>query len=403
MSEKAFLLKAIRLQWWAAGAILVATTGWSGSAHAQTASPAAAAPKKINVEGSPLPPPGTPTAITDSNVVPAGCSTCGGALPGMPGWERCDNGCGECCVPGHRPCCPCHANTCIGQFFCDFYECICCPDPCYDPHWIGVANAAFFVDPARPVTQFRLRYDGGIDMRVPDRNEYFWARADGMGKGPKKIETKLDYDELTMIVEAATGKFGLAIETPYRTIDPEVNPHAANFDDLRIATKSLLLDCELLQVAFQFRTFIPTGNFTHGIGTGHVSLEPSLLTALRLGPHTYLQGQLSEWIPIGGDKDYEGAILHYHFSLNHILCRPCPDAQLIGTMEFNGWSFQTGLFSDPLLGPKQKSGDDAFLSAGPGLRFVLCDKVDVGVGVAFRVSGIPWPETLIRTEFGWRF
>jgi len=76
---------------------------------------------------------------------------------------------------------------------------------------------------------------------------------------------------------------------------------------------------------------------------------------------------------------------------------------LIGTLEFNGWSFQTGQFSDPVLGAKQKSGDDAFLSAGPGLRFVLCDKLDVGVGVAFKVSGIPWPNTLIRTEFGWRF
>ena len=157
-----------------------------------------------------------------------------------------------------------------------------------------------------------------------------------------------------------------------------------------------------MQFAFQFRTFIPTGNSTHGIGTGHVSLEPSLLAAVRLGPYTYFQAQLSEWIPLGGDTDYQGAILHYHVSLNHVLCRPVADVQLIGTLEFNGWSFQTGHFTDPFLG-KLKSGDDSFLSVGPGLRLVLCDKLDVGVGAAFEVNGIPWPSTLIRSEFRWRF
>jgi hypothetical protein len=234
-----------------------------------------------------------------------------------------------------------------------------------------------------------------------------------MGKGPKvptaaanqgfKGEVKLDYNDLTLITEAAKGAFGLAIEMPYRSIDPQIDPHAANFGDMSITTKSLLLDCPLLQFAFQFRTYIPTGNFTHGIGTGHVSLEPSLLTALRLGPDTYLQCQLSEWIPLGGDMNYEGAILHYHTSLNQVLWRPMGDLQIIGTLEFNGWSFQTGQYTDPFFGSFQKSGDDAFLSLGGGVRLVLCDKLDVGVGAAWAISGIPWPDTLIRTEFRYRF
>jgi hypothetical protein len=79
-----------------------------------------------------------------------------------------------------------------------------------------------------------------------------------------------------------------------------------------------------------------------------------------------------------------------------------PDVQVIGTLEFNGWSFQTGSFTAP-DGTTRKSGGDSFLSAGPGLRLVLCDKLDVGVGAAFQVSGIPWPSTLIRTECRYRF
>src|SRR5207302_7902554 len=154
-SEKALFMKALRLQWCAAGAIFVAATGLPGSGLAQTATPAAAAPNRLTLEASPLSPPNTGTGTTDSGVVQANCSTCGGGLPGMPGCNGCEGGCGEGCVPGRRPCCPCNADNCIGRFFCEFYDCICCPDPCYEPRWIAVANAAFFVDSARPVTQMR--------------------------------------------------------------------------------------------------------------------------------------------------------------------------------------------------------------------------------------------------------
>jgi hypothetical protein len=314
--------------------------------------------------------------------------------------------------------------------FNQFYHCICCPDPCYEPCWIAVANNAFFVDAARPITQMRVRWDAGLDFTFPDRAEFFWARADGKGKGPNGVdpsrtaivpgtnpvrtiqtqypapylgETKLRYNELSLYTEGAADKFSLSLEMPYLSVDPDINAHAAGFGDLIIGTKSLLLDCPLMQFSFQFKTFVPTGNFTKGLGTGHVSLEPSLLLALRLTASTYFQAQLSEWIPIGGDPSYEGSILHYHFAVNHILWRPIHDVQLIGSLEFNGYSFQTGQFTDPTLGPWQKAGDDAYLSAGPGLRLVICDRIDFGAAAAFAVNDHHGPEQLYRTEFRWRF
>src|SRR5262249_49932089 len=141
------------------------------------------------------------------------------------------------------------------------------------------------------------------------------------------------------------------VDIPYRSLDPEdpTYAHAAGFADMIIGTKALFFDCELLQMAFVFKTYIPVGNFTKGIGTAHVSLEPSLLMALKLTPDTYLQAQLAEWIPLGGDPNYSGAILHYHISLNQVLWRILPDVPLIGTLEFNGYSFQDGQFTDPVL------------------------------------------------------
>ena len=79
---------------------------------------------------------------------------------------------------------------------------------------------------------------------------------------------------------------------------------------MTVGTKSLLFDCEMLQLSLQFLTYIPTGNFTKGLGVGHLSLEPSLLMSLKFTPRTYLQAQLAEWIPLGGDPTYAGAMLH---------------------------------------------------------------------------------------------
>jgi hypothetical protein len=224
------------------------------------------------------------------------------------------------------------------------------------------------------------------------------------GAGPSTAAlTSLKYNDLSIYQEVAAGKASFFIEMPYRSLDPaEPYNHAANFGDLNLGTKALFFDCELLQLAFQFRTYLPTGNFTKGIGTGHVSLEPSLLGSLKLTADTYLQAQLAEWIPLGGDTSYQGAILHYHLSANQVLWRILPDVPLIGTLEFNGYSFQAGQFTDPTLGPYQKSGGDAYLSLGPGLRLYVCNRIDIGVGSAFALNE-HGPAQWYRTEFRWRF
>jgi hypothetical protein len=416
------------------------------------------------------------TKPTESGVVQAGCTSCGngaGLLPAVPppmlsGLEGGgDPGCacsGSCCVPGRKACYPCEADTCVGRFLCGLYECICCPDPCYDPQWLPIADAAFFVESVRPQTQQRLRWDAGFNVQFPDRSEYFWARADGMGKGPNPLlagtptssipgvsglpgaptptggtsgtakvptggplpvptptggtthggggrgrrtpfkgEIGLRYDDLSLYTEGATGAVGVFMEMPYRSLDPDLAAHAANMGDMNFGTKTLLFDCELLQLGFIFRTYVPVGNFTKGIGNGHVSLEPSLLATVKLYPDTYLQAQISEWIPLGGDPNYEGSIFHYHTSLNQVLYRILPNVPVIGTLEFNGWSFQAGQYTDPILGPFQKSSDEAYLSVGSGLRLFVCDRIDFGIAAAWSVSRHHWADQLYRSEFRWRF
>jgi hypothetical protein len=292
---------------------------------------------------------------------------------------------------------------------------------------MAVADAAFFVDAARPITQMRLRYDAGFDFQRPDRAEFFMAREavnqqepsgpctrHGFGRGPAWIASKVDYESLSLYTEAATGSAGISIEMPYVEIDPEtsaISPNpacgASNFGDMVIGTKALLLDCELLQLTSTFKTFIPVGNFTRGIGTGHISLEPGFLATLKLSSSCYLQAGTAYWISVGGDDLYQGNVWENHLSFNKVLWCPCHDFQVIGTAELNEWTVFGGNYTNTeflVAGkPVPVSASSSMCSMGPGIRGVLCDKFDAGVGTAFSVTGDRWTRELIRAEFRMRF
>jgi hypothetical protein len=354
--------------------------------------------------------------LGESGIQQTSCTNCGGGLLGAP--EFPGEGvasCGEGCIPGRQKCgCCCTSDNAIARFFCGIYDCICCPDPCYEPHWIAAADAAFFQDSARPVTQMRFRWDTGWDLLRPDRAEYFWARERGP-LGPNVIARAVNYREFSLYMEGAIDRIGIFVDTPYRevgikaaAISPTPDHTFSGFGDVVVGSKTLLLDCELVQTSFQFKTFILSGDARKGLGTGHVSLEPALLFALRLTPLTYIQAETAYWIPVGGDSLYQGNVFHGHLSLNQVLWHINHNVQVIGTLEGNEWSVINGNYtnSDTLDAggnPIPVRARTSMFSAGPGIRFVVCDKIDLGVGSAFSLTGDHWAEELVRAEFRWRF
>ena len=361
---------------------------------------------------------------------PVGCATCGG-IGQVPagegtGFQSCSSCGGSGCVPGRKACYPYQGHTFLGRFCADLYASLCCPDPCYEPGWVAAANAAFFVDYARPRTVMRFRNDYGWDLQFPDRNEFFWARekiqkntpptngtftniAGGVGPGrpnnfPKNKpflgQPSVNYDQFSFYNEIASStRASFFVEIPYRTVSPRYGGYHAGFADMNLGTKGVILDTEILLLTIQFRTYLPTGQSAIGLGTGHVSLEPSLLGSLKLGPNAYLQGQLSEWIPIGGDNIYQGALIHYHGSYNQVLCRFAPDSPLIATFEGSGYSFQDGAYTNPAVGPYVNSSGSSYFSIGPGLRAVISNAVDFGGAVAIPVTDHHWGDPTLRVEF----
>jgi hypothetical protein len=402
-------------RWWLA--VIVAVIG---AAAGQAQSPLVPGTRSTGGETrvAVLAQPGT--AMLDPAVVPAsGCSSCGSAsgMPGGPGiWgygnhpaEGCayggcgSEGCGENgCVPGRGPCTTCGEGQCQAvRMFCATHNALCCPDPCYEPHWVCAANAALFVDPARPVTQTRLRWDYGNNLTQPDRAEYFWG-AIGQ-KGPARPETSVNYHELRFYQEFAADRFSFFIDMPYRNLNGAVNGGSGGFGDLNLGTKSLILDSELVQFSFQLITAIPTGAARSGTGVGHVSMDPSLLMAVKLYPDSYWQSQLGYWIPISGTPGFAGTVLHYQNSINHVVCRPLADTAFVASIEAVGYTFSSGSFTSPFNGAAVRGNNQTYFSVGPGFRFCVCDKVDFGFGVQFAVTSNHFADQLYRTELRWRF
>lgn len=389
------------LRWVAA---VLAVSGWVGSAGAQQT---AVAPLSASGSASAAPAPAIYESRpgTPSGVAPIGCTSCGSLPPVSPlvgeGLMGCGSGgCGEGgCVAGRPACETCCGESRCARLFCAFHNALCCPDPCYEPRWVPEANAAFFTAAPRPGTYTRFRWDYGNNLTTPDRAEYFWPQIGG--KGPANAERRVNYHELSIYAEVGTEKFSFFVDTPYRNVRPEVNGGGGSIGDLKIGTKSVVLDSEALLMTFQFQTYIPTGNPSRGTGVGHVSLEPSLIWALKLGPDTYWQSQLGYWIPISATDKFSGGVLQYSNSLNHVLWRPMSDTALIGTIETTGYTFGAGRFTDE--NGVVRNAQTTYFNVGPGLRLSICNRVDFGFGMQFALTDNHFADQLYRTELRWRF
>jgi hypothetical protein len=362
---------------------------------------------------------GKPAGSSDPQAERASCSTCGGFHSSSDASIFHNSmGCADGqCVPGKAACTP-PANECdtvLGAFISNLYQILNCDDPCYQPHWDPAAYASLFADYARPRTVTRIRYDNLIDMTFPDRNQYFLMQVNP--HFPKHYTNKhgvtlradpsANMQQLYFYQEAAAGRGSFFFEYPYRQLNPLFSPTQAGFSDINFGIKSLWLDTELLQVAFQFRTYTPSGNAAQGLGTGHFALDPSLMASMKLAPGTFFQAQLGNWIPLAGNQKITGGILYWYMSLNQVLCKLSPDCPLIGTLEMDGWSFENGGYTNPIVNQHPSivaaGGGVSYFNIGPGLRAALGNSVDLGTAITFAATPNQWGSPWFRLEVRFLF
>src|SRR5262249_28022879 len=160
----------------------------------------------------------------------------------------------------------------------------------------------------------------------PDRVEFFYPKcgclrpAPGMpgdphAQGPPLKETGVDYQELRPYFEfAPSDRWSAFLEVPYRFINPDVNANANGIADMVAGAKYAFIADKCQYLTAQFSTYIPTGYANNGLGVRHTSIEPALLYYRAMGERLTLQGEVRDWISIGG-SDFAGNVLRYGLGL----------------------------------------------------------------------------------------
>ncbi len=354
----------------------------------------------------------------DDDFEKAGCSTCGGFHSSTDGsiFHNSLGGPGQC-VPGQEACNPPECDTLFGALLSNVYQILNCEDPCYEPVWEPGAYASVFVDYARPRTVTRFRYDNLQDMTIPDRNTYFLSQTNSSFPSsfknrhgvPYRTDPSAYLQQGYYYQEVAAAKGSFFVEIPYRSVDPLFSPGQAGVSDINFGMKTMWVDSELWTLSFQFRTYTPSGNAGLGLGTGHFSLDPSLLSSVKLAPDTYLQTQIGNWIPLAGKPQIAGGVFYYYNSLNQVLFRLSPDIPVIGMLEMDGWYFQDGGYTVPIKRPHYGSvaeraiGGVNYFNIGPGLRVALGKAVDVGGALTWATSANHWASPWFRLEVRFLF
>jgi hypothetical protein len=276
-----------------------------------------------------------------------------------------------------------------------------------------------YLDNAIPFSHFRLRFDAAYDNNRPDRAEYFYAKCgcfrfvppsqggDPDAPGPILPETSVDYQDIAAYLEIAGGRRASAfIEFPFRFLNPELNSNTAGLADMNIGFKYAFVSNDCRVVTFQGRVYLPTGPSERGLGTDHVSIEPSLLYAGFVSDRLTLFGQFGIWIPIDG-TDFAGEILRYGAGLQY-LAIDSGRVTVSPVIEVLGWTVLDG---KALAFPENvvlDASGDTIVNAKFGVRFGLggdncgsrglLGRPDLYVGYGRCLTGDRWYQDIVRLE-----
>jgi hypothetical protein len=336
----------------------------------------------------------------------------------------------------------------------------------------ALAAPGGYLDNPIPQTTFRLRNDAEFGINQFDRASWmFGTWRDGSANpkafvngnsvhgiyfspkstGTQILSNQVNLDVLSGYAEYAFGqRFSVFAEVPYRFVhfgpslenmaespaqmsqfpdadvaNPKQDP--SGISDLQFGFKYAVIAEDSRYVTFQFRTYAPTGDPGLGLGTGHYSLEPSLLLYQRLTDRVITQGELEYWIPISGGPG-AGNVLTYGAGISYDLVqrpgfRLTPVAEAVGWTVIGGTEAFAGTIPAPIVQVPYNPTVSAinvngvFVPPDRGFRSATGDTIvnlkigvrtyfrssDVYIGYGHSVTGSRWYEDVFRVEYRFRF
>jgi len=294
-----------------------------------------------------------------------------------------------------------------------------------------------YVDDAVVGSQVRVRFEAGFHNDVPDRAEFFYGKCgcfrsasdpkvhdpDAAGPGPGQA-TNISFQQLYLHTEyAPTSRVSLFAELPFRRIQPQsFNPDiAAGFtktggkgtrvdnlsgiSDVRAGVKMALVERPDQALTLQVRAYIPSGDAVQGLGTGHYSVEPSLLYYRKLSDWTTLESQVGDWHPTGGSrgadsrKHFAGDVAFYGLGVSHVVYESAR-FKLVPVAELVGWHVVSGSQTGA---PNSNAGGTNIVNIKVGARLIVNEHSSFFAGFGQALTRQVWYEHLARVEYRYSF
>lgn len=265
-------------------------------------------------------------------------------------------------------------------------------------------SSVSFIDSAIPWTQLRIRYDSAYDFRRPNRAEYFYAKPRPIGPGPFP-EARIHYQEPSVYGEVCiTDRWSLFGEVPMRILNPDVNPNYYGIGDITVGGKYAFIMDENWIASLQLRVTSPTGDADRGLGNRHVTIEPGLLSWLKLNDRWGIESEVRYWAPVGG-TDFAGDMMRYSVGIYHNLYLG-DTLRLAPVAEFVGWSVFGGKEQFRLpsgVGVIDNAAGATIVNAMFGLRIGVGENNDMYLGYGHALTGDKWYRDVFRFELRRRF
>jgi hypothetical protein len=285
----------------------------------------------------------------------------------------------------------------------------------------GSFTGAGYVDPAIPVTMYRLRVDAANDDNRPDRAEFFYPKqgffpvlvAHGLPNGTAAAKN-LNYEEVHNYLEIACNpRFSAFVNAPVRWIDvtfldTSAQEHQSGLSDIWFGFKYAFIYQPTQVLTFQLRTYSPTGDPAQGLGRGNWNLEPGLLYYQALGSRWFFEGEIEDFTPITRRDDFAGSVVTLggalsYLAYNRSTCRIAPVAELVD------WTVLSG--KETRVDVPVSAAGDIIINAKFGIRFGFGELVQPGnlnrsdfyVGYGRALTGDVWYKNLFRFEYRLRF
>jgi hypothetical protein len=280
------------------------------------------------------------------------------------------------------------------------------------------ASMVGYIDDSSVRSQVRVRFDAGFNDPRPDRAEYFYAGACCPAPANQAIQRTLNFQQLYMSGEYAPIKrFSVFTTIPYRWIQPiyipapntvRPIPTGSGISDVQAGLKFGLIANDSRQITFQFRSYFPSGDGVHGLGTNHYSIEPMLLYYQHLSDRVAIESEFGDTHPIGGityypgttpptSQNFAGDVLMYGVGPSYRLIdrdnyRVTPVLELVAWHVFGG--LQTG--NDNVV--QSAAGINVFnIKIGARLNFGNGNSIYAGYGHG--VTSNIWYSNLFRIEY----